>query len=146
MAEQAAAADLISAGRLQLGVSWGSRGTSLRGYDAFGHAPEDGETDAGMARRNTELFRRAIDGDAVAQSDPRMTGWSSPLAIEPRSPGLGERICWGSAAVQGADAVRLTVPNQLGADYNARLKQTLADHVAPAIRCALAFGRAKSAS
>ena len=208
--------------------------------------PADGETDADMARRHTALFRSAIAGDAVATSDPRMTGWSSPLAIEPLSPGLGERIWWGSgtratatwtaeqgmnlmsstlltedtgvpfdelqaeqialyreawaaaghareprvsvsrsvipittdedvryfgvraqqdsrdqvglldgvqsrfgksyvgepdviaaqlagdAAVRAADTVLLTVPNQLGVDYNARLLRTVADHVAPA--------------
>ncbi|HEY9423582.1 MAG TPA: LLM class flavin-dependent oxidoreductase, partial [Microterricola sp.] len=37
------------------------------------------------------------------------------------------------AAVQAADTVLLTVPNQLGVEYNARLLQTIADHVAPAI-------------
>jgi alkanesulfonate monooxygenase SsuD/methylene tetrahydromethanopterin reductase-like flavin-dependent oxidoreductase (luciferase family) len=251
MAEQAAAADLISAGRLQLGVSRGSPETSLRGYEAFGHVPLDGETDADMARRHTELFRRAIAGSR---------GWSSPLAIEPLSPGLGERIWWGSgtrstarwtgeqgmnlmsstlltedtgvpfdelqaeqiavfreawaaaghereprvavsrsvipittdedvryfgvraqadsrdqvgmldgvqsrfgksyvgepdvlaeqlaadAAVMAADTVHLTVPNQLGVEYNARLLRTVAEHVAPAIGWVPSFARATSAS
>ena len=36
------------------------------------------------------------------------------------------------AAVQAADTVLLTVPNQLGVDYNARLLETIARHVAPA--------------
>jgi len=36
------------------------------------------------------------------------------------------------AAVQAADTILLTVPNQLGVAYNARLLQTVADHVAPA--------------
>ena len=36
-------------------------------------------------------------------------------------------------AVRLADTVLLTVPNQLGVEYNARLLQTIAEHVAPAI-------------
>ena len=246
MAEQAAAADLISAGRLQLGVSRGSPEPALRGWESFGFTPAAGESDADLARRHTELFRAAIGGADVARSDPKMTGWSQGLSIEPQSPGLGERIWWGSgsratavwtgqqgmnlmsstlltedtgvpfdqlqaeqielyrrawadaghtreprvsisrsvipittdedrryfgvraqadggdqvglldgvqsrfgksyigepdviaeqlaadAAVQAADTVLLTVPNQLGVEYNARLLQTVAEHVAPA--------------
>jgi alkanesulfonate monooxygenase SsuD/methylene tetrahydromethanopterin reductase-like flavin-dependent oxidoreductase (luciferase family) len=37
------------------------------------------------------------------------------------------------AAVREADTLLLTVPNQLGVDYNARMLQTIAEHVAPAI-------------
>jgi alkanesulfonate monooxygenase SsuD/methylene tetrahydromethanopterin reductase-like flavin-dependent oxidoreductase (luciferase family) len=96
MAEDAAAADLISEGRLQLGISRGSPETALRGYEAFGHVPVDGESDADMARRHAEVFRQAIAGAGVAQSDPRMTGRQVPLPIMPQAPGLSERIWWGS--------------------------------------------------
>ena len=37
------------------------------------------------------------------------------------------------AAVRAADTLLLTVPNQLGVEYNARLLETIAEHVAPAI-------------
>lgn len=37
------------------------------------------------------------------------------------------------AAVQAADTVLLTVPNQLGVDYNSRLLETIARDIAPAI-------------
>ena len=37
------------------------------------------------------------------------------------------------AAVQSADTLMITVPNQLGVDYNARLLGNIAAHVAPAI-------------
>jgi alkanesulfonate monooxygenase SsuD/methylene tetrahydromethanopterin reductase-like flavin-dependent oxidoreductase (luciferase family) len=37
------------------------------------------------------------------------------------------------AAVREADTVLLTVPNQLGVDYNAHLLEAIAEHVAPAI-------------
>ncbi len=37
------------------------------------------------------------------------------------------------AAVQAADTLLLTVPNQLGVDYNAHLLETFALHIAPAL-------------
>jgi alkanesulfonate monooxygenase SsuD/methylene tetrahydromethanopterin reductase-like flavin-dependent oxidoreductase (luciferase family) len=96
MAEEAAAADLISDGRLQLGISRGSPEPALRGYESFGHVPGDGETDADLARKHTELFRSAIAGAGVARADTRMTGTNAALALQPQSPGLPERIWWGS--------------------------------------------------
>jgi alkanesulfonate monooxygenase SsuD/methylene tetrahydromethanopterin reductase-like flavin-dependent oxidoreductase (luciferase family) len=58
--------------------------------------PGDGETDADLARTHTELFRSAIAGAGVARADTRMTGTNATLAIQPQSPGLPERIWWGS--------------------------------------------------
>lgn len=245
MAEEAAAADLISGGRLQLGVSRGSPEPAMNGARTFGYVPPEGVTDADLARIKTELFRAAITGAGVAEPNPQMTGSFEPLSIEPQSPGLADRIWWGAgsratgqwaaeqgmnlmsstlltedtgvpfdelqaeqiamfraawaeqgwertprvsisrsvipittdedrryfgggrdsedqvgyidggiarfgksytgepdqlaaelaadAAVQAADTVLLTVPNQLGVEYNARLLQTIAEHVAPAI-------------
>jgi alkanesulfonate monooxygenase SsuD/methylene tetrahydromethanopterin reductase-like flavin-dependent oxidoreductase (luciferase family) len=96
MAEDAGAADLIGEGRLQLGISRGSPEPALRGYEAFGHVPAEGETDADMARRHTELFRAAIAGAPVVPTDPAMGGGGGRLAIQPRSEGLPERIWWGA--------------------------------------------------
>src|SRR5882757_1491490 len=96
MAEDAGAADLLSNGRLQLGISRGSPEPALRGYEAFGYVPAEGETDADMARRHTELFRAAIAGAPVVQTDPAMGGAGGRLAIQPRSEGLPERIWWGA--------------------------------------------------
>ena len=96
LAEEAAATDLISGGRLQLGISRGSPEPALRGYEAFGYVPTDGSTDADEARKNAVVFRAAISGEGMAQADPLMTGSSGMLAIDPQSPGLGERIWWGS--------------------------------------------------
>ena len=244
MAEEAAAADLISGGRLQLGVSRGSPEIALRGAESFGYVPADGESAADNARRKTEIFLAAVNGAAVARTDPAHTGISGGLAIQPQSPGLADRIWWGSGtratarwaaakglnlqsstlltedtgvpfdqlqaeqirlyrqawaeqgwareprvsvsrsvlpitedidrryfgdqghddqigllegvqsrfgrtyvgepdklaaelatdeAVQAADTVLFTVPNQLGVEYNARILETIARHVAPAI-------------
>ena len=102
MAEDAAAADLISGGRLQLGISRGSPEPALRGYEAFGHVPAQGQSDADMARDAAVQFRDAIAGVGVATSDPAMTGRIVPLAIAPQSPGLSERIWWGSGTRETA--------------------------------------------
>jgi alkanesulfonate monooxygenase SsuD/methylene tetrahydromethanopterin reductase-like flavin-dependent oxidoreductase (luciferase family) len=96
LAEEAAAADLISGGRLQLGISRGSPETVLRGAESFGYRPAEGETDADAARAKGELFLAAIGGAAVARTDPARTGISGGLAIQPQSPGLADRIWWGS--------------------------------------------------
>ena len=98
MAEEAAAADLISSGRLQLGVSRGSPETALRGSESFGFVPPEGMDDADLARAHTELFLAAINGAGVAQGNPQMTGTSAPLPIQPQSPGLSERIWWGAGS------------------------------------------------
>src|ERR1700750_1683952 len=60
MAEDAAAADLIADGRLQLGVSRGSPETALNAAHAFGYVPPEGSTDGGLARDKTALFRAAL--------------------------------------------------------------------------------------
>jgi alkanesulfonate monooxygenase SsuD/methylene tetrahydromethanopterin reductase-like flavin-dependent oxidoreductase (luciferase family) len=96
MAEEAAAADLISGGRLQLGISRGSPEPALRGAESFGYVAPGDKADADLARDKAALFRAAIIGGGVAQADPAMTGTSGPLAIQPQSPGLERRIWWGS--------------------------------------------------
>src|SRR3954470_17056462 len=97
MAEDAAAADLLSDGRLQLGISRGSPETALRGSEAFGYVPPEGTSDADLARDKTGLFLAALDGQTVVDADPRMTGGTrGRLAIQPQSPGLRDRIWWGS--------------------------------------------------
>ncbi|GAA4681787.1 LLM class flavin-dependent oxidoreductase [Frondihabitans cladoniiphilus] len=247
MAEEAAAADLISDGRLQLGVSRGSPETALNGFETFGFVPDGTDPEgADLAREHVGVFLQAIQGAGVARANPAMTGTTGALAITPQSPGLSDRVWWGSgtrataewtaeqgmnlqsstlltedtgvpfdelqaeqieryraawkragwqreprvsvsrsilpittdldrryfggraedaddqvgylggtlarfgksyvgepdaiaaslaqdAAVAAADTVLLTVPNQLGVAFNARMLQTIADHVAPSI-------------
>ena len=60
MAEEAAAADLIAGGRLQLGISRGSPEPALNGAHSFGYVPPEGQSDADAARAKTAYFREAI--------------------------------------------------------------------------------------
>ena len=102
MAEDAAAADLIAGGRLQLGISRGSPEPALNGAHAFGYVPPEGSSDADLAREKTALFRAAIAGAGVVQADPAMTGAEGLLPIQPLSPGLDQRIWWGSGTRESA--------------------------------------------
>src|SRR5438067_1279993 len=71
MIEDAGAADLISGGRLQLGISRGSPEQVIDGWRYFGYAPGDGETDADMARQHTEVFLKLLEGEGFAKPNPR---------------------------------------------------------------------------
>jgi alkanesulfonate monooxygenase SsuD/methylene tetrahydromethanopterin reductase-like flavin-dependent oxidoreductase (luciferase family) len=62
MAEDAGSADLISGGRLQLGISRGSPEQVIDGWRHFGYAPADGESDADLARRHADVFLELIKG------------------------------------------------------------------------------------
>lgn len=99
MAEDAGAADLISRGRLQLGLSRGSPEQVIEGYRYFGYAPPEGQTDADMARRHTEVFLDVLQGKGFAQPNPQPMFPNPPglLRLEPHAEGLRERIWWGAA-------------------------------------------------
>ena len=98
-AEDAGAADLISGGRLQLGVSRGSPEQVVEGYRHFGFEPEDGD-DAAMARRHTRDLLEVLRGEGFAEPNPRPMFPNPPglLRIEPHSLGLRERIWWGAGS------------------------------------------------
>jgi alkanesulfonate monooxygenase SsuD/methylene tetrahydromethanopterin reductase-like flavin-dependent oxidoreductase (luciferase family) len=100
MAEDAGAADLIAGGRLQLGISRGSPEQVIDGWRYFGYAPQQGETDADMARRHAEVFLEVLKGEGFAKPNPRPMFPNPPglLRVEPHSPGLRERIWWGSSS------------------------------------------------
>jgi alkanesulfonate monooxygenase SsuD/methylene tetrahydromethanopterin reductase-like flavin-dependent oxidoreductase (luciferase family) len=99
MAEDAGAADLIAGSRLQLGISRGSPEQVIDGWRYFGYEPKTGEDDAAMGRRHAETFLELLNGKGFAKPHPRPMFPNPPglLRLEPFSPGLRERIWWGSA-------------------------------------------------
>ncbi|SCB08481.1 LLM class flavin-dependent oxidoreductase [Rhizobium multihospitium] len=100
MAEDAGAADLIAGGRLQLGISRGSPEQVIDGWRHFGYTPMEGESDADMGRRHTEVLLDLLRGEGFAQPNPRPMFPNPPglLRLEPYSEGLRERIWWGAGS------------------------------------------------
>ena len=100
MAEDAGAADLIAGGRLQLGISRGSPEQVIDGWRYFGYAPQEGQTDADMARRHAEVFLEVLQGRG---SRNRIRGRCSRIrrgcyASSRTRRGYAERIWWGSSS------------------------------------------------
>jgi alkanesulfonate monooxygenase SsuD/methylene tetrahydromethanopterin reductase-like flavin-dependent oxidoreductase (luciferase family) len=67
---------------------------------------------------------RRLRGLPVSDDDPRRKRIGAPDQIAAEL---------ADAAVALADTVLMTVPNQLGVEYNAELLRNIAAHVAPAI-------------
>ncbi|CAN5400274.1 LLM class flavin-dependent oxidoreductase [soil metagenome] len=102
LAEEAAALDLLSEGRVALGVSRGSPEPALRGWEAFGYTGSEDPRGADIARDKFDLFLRAVRGEGVADADPRQFGRVGKLRVEPHSPTLAEHIWWGAASRETA--------------------------------------------
>jgi alkanesulfonate monooxygenase SsuD/methylene tetrahydromethanopterin reductase-like flavin-dependent oxidoreductase (luciferase family) len=105
MAEDAGVADLISGGRLQLGISRGSPEQVIEGYRYFGYEPAEGDDHAAMAREHTRAFLEVLEGEGFAEPNPRPMFPNPPglLRVEPHSDGLRERIWWGAATRKTAE-------------------------------------------
>ncbi|MFC8180517.1 LLM class flavin-dependent oxidoreductase [Rhodococcus sp. NPDC057297] len=145
MTEDAGSADLISGGRLQLGISRGSPEQVIEGYKHFGYSPKGGSDHAEMAREHTRVFLELLEGKGFAQPNPRPMFPNPPglLRLEPHSAGLRERIWWGAGnrdtaewtARQGMNLMSSTlltedtgIPfHQLQAEQIERFRKTWAD-------------------
>lgn len=100
MAEDAGSADLISDGRLQLGLSRGSPEQVIDGWRYFGYNPGEGASDADMGRRSAEIFLEVLKGQGFAEPNPQPMFPNPPglLRLEPHSDGLRDRIWWGAGS------------------------------------------------
>jgi alkanesulfonate monooxygenase SsuD/methylene tetrahydromethanopterin reductase-like flavin-dependent oxidoreductase (luciferase family) len=100
MVEDAGAADLISGGRLQLGISRGSPEQVIEGWRYFGYKPEEGRDDADMGRQKALEFLDKLKGNGFAKPNPQPMFPNPPglLRLEPHSDGLRERIWWGAGS------------------------------------------------
>lgn len=100
MVEDAGAADLISRGRLQLGISRGSPEQVIDGWRYFGYEPAEGEDEIAMGRRKALTFLDKLNGVGFAQPNPKPMFPNPPgmLRLEPFAPGLRDRIWWGSGS------------------------------------------------
>ena len=137
MAEDAGAADLISGGRLQLGISRGSPEQVIDGFRYFGHVPAEGSTDADMAREHARRFLEVLSGEGFARPNPRPMFANPPglLRIEPHSPGLRDRIWWGAgnratAEWTGEQGLNLMSSTLLTEDTGVPFSQLQAEQIA----------------
>ena len=99
MAEDAGAADLISGGRLQLGISRGSPEQVIDGFRYFGYVPARGlRPRRHGARAHPRSSCEVLEGEGFAEPNPRPMFANPPglLRLEPHAPGLRDRIWWGA--------------------------------------------------
>lgn len=105
LAEEAAALDLLSDGRVALGVSRGSPEPALRGWEAFGYTGSQDPRGADIARDKFERFMAAARGEKLVAADPAQFGSGQRLRVEPHSPTLAEHVWWGAGSRDSAEWV-----------------------------------------
>ncbi|OAA21844.1 flavin-dependent oxidoreductase, F420-dependent methylene-tetrahydromethanopterin reductase [Frankia sp. EI5c] len=140
LAEAAGTADLLSGGRLQLGL-----GTGQGGYDGvFGQEPNDGRE---QSLNRLAGFLRGIRGERLGVvTDPAgLVAAGTELVVRPTSPTLPGRIWYGASSVASAERVgrrglRLLLSTILSGqvdDYGAELARAIeAYHAAYATQAA----------
>ena len=136
MAEDAGSADLISGGRLQLGISRGSPEQVIDGYRYFGYVPDADADHADMAREHTRILLDGLNGEGCAEPNPRPMFPNPPglLRVEPYSDGLRERIWWGAGTRKTAEwtaeqGMNLMSSTLLGEDTGVPFHQLQAEQI-----------------
>ena len=106
--------------------------------DAWAEAGHEREPRVSVSRSvlpiTSDLDRQLFGGDRnedqVGWLDGALSRFGRTYTGEPDA--IADELAR-DAAVAAADTLMLTVPNQLGVEYNARLLETIVRHVAPAI-------------
>ena len=83
-----------------------------------------------MNDQDRDYFGRGDDSDQIGEIDNMRAVFGRSYAAEPDK--LIEQLR-ADEAIAEADTLLLTVPNQLGVDYNAHVLEALLTHVAPAL-------------
>lgn len=103
MAENAGLTDIITQGRVQLGVGRGSPEQVLDGWKYFGYDYSEEEIKE-VTRERTLEFLELLKGERFAEPNPMPMFPQVPgkLRIEPYSEGLEKRIWWGAGSQETA--------------------------------------------
>lgn len=99
MAENAGLTDIITQGRVELGVGRGSPEQVLDGWKYFGYNYSEEEV-KDIARNRTLEFLNLLEGKRFAEPNPQPMFPQGPgkLRLEPYAEGLRQRIWWGAGS------------------------------------------------
>lgn len=103
MAENAGLTDIITQGRVELGVGRGSPEQVLDGWKYFGYDYDEEEI-KDITRERTLEFLKLLEGERFVEQNPQPMFPQAPgkLRLEPYSEGLRQRIWWGAGSQQTA--------------------------------------------
>lgn len=103
MAENAGLTDIITQGRVELGVGRGSPEQVLDGWKYFGYDYSEEEIKE-VTRQRTLEFLQLLKGEKFAEPNPMPMFPQAPgkLRLEPHSEGLDQRIWWGAGSIETA--------------------------------------------
>lgn len=134
LAEEVAALDLLTDQRIAIGISRGSPEQARRGWETFGYVggadPRSIFPIVSDADRRFFALRGEDSHDQIGIIDGLQSTFGRTYAAEPDV--LIEQLA-GDEALRAADTVMLTIPSQLGVDFNLHILQAFAEHVAPAL-------------